>query len=303
MSDPISNPDSEEDAAAPPATSNSVFALGVIGNSALALLKLVVGFWSGSRALVADGWHSLSDLLTNGGVWLAYHWSKAPPDEDHHYGHGNAEPLAGLVVGVVLVVGGVAVIWEGLTSEAELREGVAVWAALGTALVSMFVNVGLAWITWREGQRLNSQGLLALARDNASDVLAAWLVVIGIAGAWMGYTWAEVAAAVAIGLLIVWMGVSSARAGLDVLMDRAPDPSLRNTLRELALNTEAVRGVQSVRVHPMGAFDRVDMEISVDGRLSVAQGHEIAHTVEQVITAECPTVSEVHVHVNPWIAR
>ncbi len=283
-----------------PESSEGVFALGVIGNFALAIVKLAVGWWAGSRALVADGWHSLSDLITNGGVWWAHRWAKVPADEDHHYGHGNAEPLAGLMVGVVLVVGGIGVTWGGLTSDAELRQGPALYAALGVALLSMVVNVGLAWVTFREGKRLSSQGLMALARDNASDVLAAWLVVVGIVGAALGIQWAESAAAVAIGLLIVWMGLSSARAGLDVLMDRTRDPKLRGELWELAAGIDLVRGVQSVRVHPVGSHNRVDMEISVDGNQTVSAGHGIAHRVEEAITAAHPSVRDVHVHVNPW---
>ena len=279
-----------------------VFAIGLAGNLALAVLKLGVGWWAGSRALIADGWHSLSDLATNGGVWLAHRWSKSPPDEDHHYGHGNAEPLAGLVVGVVLIVGGIGVAWEGLTSRAVLASGTALWVALGVALFSMVVNVGLAWITWREARRLRSHGLFALAKDNASDVLAAWLVVIGIVAASFGVSWAETAAAVAIGLLIVVMGFSSARAGLDVLMDRSPDPELRAALTRIARATPSVREVQQVRVHPLGTHSRVDMQISVDGSLSVAEGHEIAHAVEDAIRAEHPEVAEVSVHVNPATA-
>ncbi|MFT5461139.1 MAG: cation diffusion facilitator family transporter [Planctomycetota bacterium] len=282
-----------------PESSEGVFALGMFGNLALAIVKLAVGWWAGSRALVADGWHSLSDLITNGGVWFAHRWAKVPADEDHHYGHGNAEPLAGLVVGVVLVVGGIGVVWSGLTSKAELRQGTALYVALGVAFLSMVVNVGLAWVTFREGKRLRSQGLLALARDNASDVLAAWLVVIGIVGASFGITWAESVAAVAIGLLVFWMGLSSARAGLDVLMDRTSDPELRGELRGLAEGIDLVRGVQSVRVHPIGSHNRVDMEISVDGDLTVTEGHEIAHRVEEAITTAHPSVSDVHVHVNP----
>ena len=295
---PTSNPGAQE-----PESSEGVFALGMFGNLALAIVKLVVGWWAGSRALVADGWHSLGDLVTNGGVWLAHRWSKVPADEDHHYGHGNAEPLAGLIVGVVLVVGGIGVTWSGLTSKAELRQGTALYTALGVAFLSMFVNVGLAWVTYREGKRLRSQGLMALARDNASDVLAAWLVVIGIVGAALGFTWAESAAAVAIGLLVVWMGLGSARAGLDVLMDRTRDPKLRGELWALAEGIDMVRGVQSVRVHPVGSENRVDMEISVDGELTVSMGHEIAHRVEEAITATHPSVSDVHVHVNPWDSK
>jgi cation diffusion facilitator family transporter len=160
----------------------------------------------------------------------------------------------------------------------------------------------LAWITLRAARDGTSQGLRALARDNASDAMAGVLVILGIAGAKSGLTWSEPAAAVAIGLLIVILGLRSARDGFDVLMDRVPDPTLRERLTGLAAGVDQVRGVQRVRVHPMGTNHWVDLEISVDGRLTVEEGHRIAHAVEQALVQSNLHVKGVQVHVNPWPA-
>jgi cation diffusion facilitator family transporter len=280
-------------------TPEQVLWLGLWANSALAGLKLVVGWFTGSRALMADGWHSLSDILTNGGVWLAHRWAKAPPDEDHHYGHGNAEALAGVIVGLILLGGGVGVAWSGLTSSARLHEGASVWAALGMAGVSIAANLGLALVTLRTGRRTGSHGILALGRDNASDALAGVLVILGILGSRIGLGWAEPVVALLIGGLIVVMGFRSIREGIAVLMDRVDDPGLRRRLREVAAGVAEVEEVQDIRLHPLGAEIRADMQISVDGDLTVSRGHEIAHCVECAVTKAHPRVREVHVHVNP----
>ena len=281
-----------------PASAERAFRIGFLGNGLLAVLKLVVGWTTGSRSLVADGWHSLGDIATNGGAWIAHRLSRREPDEDHHYGHGKLEAFSGLVVGLLLLGGGVAVIVSAWTSKAVLRGGWAPWIALGMALTSILANVGLAVVSHRGARSSGSQGLEALFRDNLSDALAGILVVLGILGARAGVGWAEPMAAVGIGALILWMGWHSVVEGFHVLMDRG-DPALRDRIEGTARGVERVRGVQGVRVHPHGTHVTVDLEISVEGDLTVEEGHRIAHTVETAITAAHDTVEEVRVHVNP----
>ena len=277
----------------------AAFRIGFFGNTALALSKLGIGWLAGSRALLADGTHSLSDVASNGGAWLAHRFSRRAPDDDHHYGHGKAEAFAGLVVGMLLIVGGLAVIWESNASTIELATGWKAGLALGMAVVSIAANLGLAWLTQRAARSTRSPGLAALARDNGSDALAGALVVLGILGSWWGVGWAEPTAAVLIGAMIAWMGWRSSRDSFDLLMDRS-DPRLRAAIAETAAAVAQVRGVQSVRVHPLGSSHGVDLEISVDGKLTVEEGHRIAHSVERATTTAHSSVQEVHVHVNPW---
>ena len=279
---------------------NRAFAVGLVGNTALAALKLGVGWFAGSRALVADGWHSLSDIATNLGTWLAHRFSQRPPDDDHHYGHGRAEALAGALVGFVLIFAGLGVVFSVWTSKASLAAGFRGQVALAVAGVSIVANLALAWVSLRAGRRARSHGLLALARDNGSDAMASVLVLAGILGARHGWAWAEPLAANVIGGLIVWMGYRSVSEGIDVLMDRVNDPALLIRLREVAAGVDGVRGVQSVRVHPLGAKVRVDMEISVNGDSTVEEGHRIAHAVDRAVKGTHEHVDGVHVHVNPW---
>lgn len=276
------------------------FAIGFWANGALALVKLGVGWACGSVALAADGWHSLSDILINGGAWWAHRISLSPPDEDHHYGHGQAESAAGVLVGTVLVVGGITLAWQGGRGHMELGGGLAGVFALATAVVSIVANIGLTILTSRVGAAANSQGLVALARDNASDALTGVLVVVGILGSQVGIAWAEPAVAVMIGALITFMGLRSLREGFDTLTARVPDTGLRGRLVTAALAVQGVRGVQSARIHPLGRAYRVDMEISVDGSLTVDDGHRIAHAVERAVVAAADSVESVDVHVNPW---
>ena len=125
------------------------------------------------------------------------------------------------------------------------------------------------------------------------------VVIVGIAGGLFGLAWAEPVMTALIGVFIVVMGLRSLREGLDVLMDRVADTELRGRMRAAALEVPGVDGVQRVRIHPLGSIHRADMEISVDGALSVRKGHEIAHEVESAVTRAEAGVVQVSVHVNP----
>lgn len=274
------------------------YALTMIVNAGLAAAKLAMGFLAGSPALIADGWHSLSDIAMNLLAWLGHHWSKAPADDDHHYGHGNWEAVASLVVGLIVIGAG-----------AGIASGVFLSGAEGTdpdrGVLALCVGVGaglskllLARYTSRVGNRLNSPSLIAVSRDNLSDAMTGTMVPIAIGASLLGVIWAEQICALLIAGVVFWMGAKSAKDGLDILMDRV-DPEVRGRVEATVVEVDGVVGVQSVRVHPLGSELRVDMEISVDGALTVEQGHNIAHDVETAVVGAHDHIHEVHVHVNP----
>lgn len=273
--------------------------LGVTSNAGLAALKLTIGSLAGSRALIADGVHSLSDVAMNAGAWIGWRWSSRPPDRDHHYGHGNGEALTSLIVGLTIVAAGVGLIWASFRGHSSVTADALGFAAVGTELVSIVVKIGLARVTGRRGREVDSPILIAVARDNAADVLASALILFAIVGAILGLRWLEPAAAVGIGVLIAWQGLRSAHEAIGVLMDRAPDHVLTAQIGEVAAGVPGVVTVDKLRVHPLGTHLRADLEISVDGQLAVAEGHAIAHAVEDAVVARCQRVEEVAVHVNP----
>jgi cation diffusion facilitator family transporter len=271
----------------------------LVVNTLLAGLKLTGGLVTGSPSLLADGTHSLADTATGTVAWLSFRWASLPADEDHHYGHGKAEAAAGLFVGLVLIVAGVGVVWEATRDGSTSYTGYMGQLAMGAALISVLANEWLYRVTLRAGKELGSHSLLAMARDNRADVLTGVLVLVGVGASMVGAGWVEPFAAAVIGATVGYMGFESTKHGLDVLMDRAPDPELRARAQALAEQVPGVVAVQRVDVHPLGATMRLDMEVSVEGDLSVSKGHEIAHEVERAVTRGEEGVVEVAVHVNP----
>ncbi len=275
-------------------------ALGVLTNAGLAALKLVIGSLAGSRALFADGLHSISDVLMNGAAWLSWRWSERPRDADHHYGHGNGEALATLTVGLIVVAVGLALVWSSVAGEpSSVGADLLGLLAVAAEAVTILVKLGLARVTTRAGARWRSSLLTALARDNRADMLTSGLVLIAIVGTIAGLRWLEPLAAVAIGLLIGVEGLRSAWEGIGVLMDRHADPELDQAMRARASAVAGVLAVDDLRVHPLGTHLRIDMEIAVARSLDVAAGHAIAHAVEAALIEAYPQVREVAVHVNP----
>ncbi len=272
---------------------------GVLVNALLALLKIAGGLLSGSPALTADGYHSLADLTTNAVAWLSFRIAERPADADHHYGHGKAEALAAVFVGAVLVIGGVSVVWEGFHLERPDYQGWEASLALSFAAGSMLVKLWLARVTGRTAKLMSSQVLAALTRDNRSDALTSFLVILALGGSLIHLGWAEAVVTAGIGVFIASMGVSSIRESADVLMDRMTDPELRSRVESVASSIPGVRAVDLVRIHPLGAHVHVDMEVAVDGDLSVRKGHEIAHAVERAVTQAEEHVVQVTVHVQP----
>lgn len=282
-----------------PGIGRQAFRLSLVANSVLAAMKLGVGLVFGSPALVADGWHSAADSISSAVAWIGYKWGAEPADEDHHYGHGNLEALAGLFVGLVLVLGGVGVIADAFIGESELASDGDVSLVMSAALISILINLGLAGVTGRASKKIGSISLRALTWDNLGDALSSLVVLVAIGARAAGYPAFEGIVAGIIGVLIIVMGFGSVRMGLDVLMDRVADPKMRFRIAEVARGVEGVRGVKNVRIHPLGSDVRVDLEINIDGHLTVFRGHTIAHSVEDAIQQSDSSVKGVHVHMNP----
>ncbi len=267
---------------------------------ALAGGKVFIGLATGSPSLVAHGVENAADLLSNVLAWVGQRIALRPPDEDHHYGHGNAEALTAVVIGVIILGSGLAVAYGAATGRVVGGEASASWSlALAAAALSALACEALARFNARAAGEFSSPILRALARDKRSDALTSLVVMAGIAGSQVGRGLADMVVAVGVGVWICIMGCRSISEGLDVLMDRVPDTGMREELRAIAREVAGVEAVGKIRIHPLGTTCRVDMEISVAGRLSVSEGHEIAHEVEDSITRCRQRIVQVAVHVNP----
>ena len=272
--------------------------IGLLTNVALAALKLVIGFIAASEALTADGFNSAGDILATAIGFAGYLYARKPADDDHHYGHGNAESVAGLVIGAMLLATGTFIFLHGVIAVVEGRPEPPGELALYAALITMVVKEALYRYTIRVGRKFNSPSLLATARDHRADVVLSLTVAAGIFFARAGAPILDPVAAGAVGIYVAWLAFDPIKTNFATLMDQAP-PGIRDAVHEVALRDPDVLAIEQIRVHPLGSYYVVDFEIRVEGSLTVLVSHEIAHRVANAVQASVEHVQSVNVHVNP----
>lgn len=277
-------------------------ATGLVVNALLTVAKFVVGWIAASEALTADGFNSAGDIFATAVGFVGYRYAQKPPDEDHHYGHGNAESIAGLIIGTVLAATGIFIAIEGLLASIQGKSSAPDSLALWVALLTVVTKEALYRYASSVGKRLRSPSLLASARDHRGDVLVALTVFAGILAARLGVPVLDPIAACGIGIYLVYFAIEPIRSNVGILMDQAP-PAMQEGLLELVLAEPGVERATQLRLHPVGARLVVDLEIFVDAELSLREAHSIAHRVEDRLLSARSEIDSVHVHVNPFTPK
>jgi len=273
---------------------------------ALALSKLATGALAGSAALVADGVHSLSDLVTDGVVLAGVRLARRPADESHNYGHGKVETLATVIVGLVLATVAAGIFLDGGRGILEAARGEPLQApsraALVVALVSIAAKEALFRYTRAAGRRLDSPALLANAWHQRSDALSSVAVAAGVAGATLGgEAWRvlDPLAAVAVSLLVAWVAVSLIGSGLGELLEAGVDARTRSRILEAVATADGAHSPHRLRARRLGSALAMDLHVEVTRELDVFQAHVIAEAVEQRLLGEFGARTQVSVHLDP----
>jgi len=274
--------------------------VSVAVNIVLTGTQIVVGVLAKSQGLIADGTHSLSDLVADFVVLFAGHHSKKDADADHPYGHQRFETAASLVLGVLLVVVGVGMLWASF-HKLEAPETVptvhivALWVA-GGALVAkeLLFRYMLA-----VAKRVKSSMLVANAWHARSDAASSLVVGIGIVGNLAGYPILDPIAALIVGCMVARMGWGFSWAALHDLMDRAVDEQEVEAIRRTLIETPGISGVHDVRTRKMGDMIVVDAHLDIDATISVEAGHDIAVEARQRVLQR-HRVLNLMTHVDPW---
>ena len=269
-------------------------------NLVLTVLQIGAGIFSKSQGLIADGVHSLSDLVADFVVLLASHHSKKDADVDHPYGHQRFETAASLVLGLLLLAVGAGMLWSAAT-KLEAPEAIAqvhvlaLWVA-GGALVAkeLLFRYMLA-----VAKRVKSSMLVANAWHARSDAASSLVVGIGIIGNLAGYPLLDPIAALIVGFMVSKMGWSFAWDALHDLMDRAVDEAEVEAIRQTLQTTPGVLGVHDLHTRKMGDMVVADAHIEVDATLSVEAGHEIAVMARQRVLQR-HRVLNLMTHIDPW---
>ncbi|MFA9460391.1 cation diffusion facilitator family transporter [Thiohalorhabdus sp. Cl-TMA] len=273
--------------------------IGAVTNLVLAAVKTVIGVLASSQALIADGLHSLSDLLTDALVLAAVRMGAREPDADHPYGHGRFETLATVLLGLILIGAGLGIAINAAVRLAAGEVPLPTWPALVAALFSIGANEWLYRIQVRIGRRYQATTVVANAWHHRTDALSSVAALAGIAGSMMGWAVLDTVAAVAVAFMVVWAGGKLGWDAIKELVDTALDQQEVEQIRRLMLRVEGVKSVHNLKTRRMGPEVLVDVHVQVPGTVSVSEGHQIAERVRKHVIQQHPEVSEVLVHVDP----
>ena len=279
------------------ARKSTLVSVGV--NVVMSTAQIAIGFIAHSQALIADGVHSLSDLVADFVVLFANHISQKDADEDHPYGHQRFETAASLALGVLLIAVALGMLW---TAVGKLKDPSAIPAvhgiALGVAIVALIAKESLFRYMLRVAKRVKSSMLVANAWHARSDAASSLVVSLGIVGNLLGYTILDPIAALIVGLMVGKMGWDFGYDAFNDLMDRSVDTREVEGIRSTLLKTPGVLGVHDIRTRKMGDMIVVDAHLEVDGSLTVIQGHDIAEAAESAVRQR-HRVLNVLTHVDP----
>ncbi|QJQ96519.1 MULTISPECIES: cation diffusion facilitator family transporter [Halomonadaceae] len=274
--------------------------IGAAVDALLGIVKVITGIMVGSVALIADGIHSFSDLITDALVLIATHFGRKAPDHNHPYGHGRIETLATLWLGSVLifVAGGIA--WASLTRLLTGTQAMppGLWAIV-LSVIALFSKEWIFRYTMRVAKRVQSRLLEANAWHSRSDALSTGAVLIGLTAAQFGIGWVDGIAAIIVGLMVGKVGWSLVMEASHELVDTALPDQQQRDMQETVTRVPGVMSVHDMRTRTIGGRILLDMHLVVSPRISVSEAHEVGNQAHRNLHDAFPRLTDVTFHIDP----
>ncbi len=281
---------------------NRVVIVTIACNIFLTLYKIITGILAHSGAMISDGVHSASDVISSLIVMLGIRFASKEADKEHPYGHERLECVAAFILAVFLFLTGLG-IGAGAVKNIMSKEQEALlipgFSALVAAVVSIIIKELMFQYTRKYAVRIDSAALMADAWHHRSDALSSVGALVGIWGARMGYPLMDSLASLVIFIFIARAAIDIFKDAMDKMVDHACDAQTEKDIYECALKNRSVRGIDVLHTRIFGNKIYVDMEIRLDADISLLQAHEIAEAVHDEIERSFPRIKHIMVHVNP----
>jgi len=272
--------------------------VSIFVNFGLTILQVLAGFFGKSQSLMADGLHSLADLLSDILVLFANRHGNKHADAEHPYGHARIETAASLILGASLAALGVGLL---IAAGMRLQHPEQVQAVhpftLWIAIIALASKEGMFRYMLAVAQRVRSQMLVANAWHARSDAASSLVVIIGIIGNLLGYTFLDLVAAAVVGVMIAYMGIQFSRDALAELIDTGLDEAEVRAIRNTLKAVPGVMGLHELRTRKMADSALVDAHIIVEPKISVSEGHYIAEAA-RIAVLKGHQVMDVMVHID-----
>ncbi|MGI6036711.1 MAG: cation diffusion facilitator family transporter [Limnochordia bacterium] len=271
----------------------------LLGISFLTLLKLTVGLWANSAALLADAIHSASDALSTIIIIISMGIAKQPADERHPYGHGRAETVATKLLAVLLILAGIGIMVNAVRTGFQGVPEVPGPAALAVALFSILFQETMFRYNLAMGKKLDSQALISDAWHHRSDAMTSIASALGIFFARLGFPFLDPIAAFIVGLFIIKVGWEIFQRVVDEIMDAQVEPEIIERIVSAAMGVSQVKDIGDIRAHRHGADLHISCKIGLPKELSFGESHRILHEVEEALAEEIANTTHISIHVEP----
>ncbi len=276
-----------------------VIQVGFWMNALLMVMKMAAGYFGNSEAVFADGVESACDFVAIITTMLALRIGRKPFDAKHPYGHGRAESIAAIFVALVIVATGAGILFnavhtiiDGAYTEPQLM-------AVAAALVTIVIKEALCRYSLRVGGHLGSPAVLAIAKDHRKDAVTSVATLVGVGGAYMGFTIMDPLAAGLTSFFIFHIGYETFTGAAHDLRDGQPSEELLGAITALAEGVSGVEHVHEIRARRSGQYVIVDLKLDMDPEMTVRQSHDIATEVKKLVFEKFTNVGDVMIHINP----
>ncbi|HLA68884.1 MAG TPA: cation diffusion facilitator family transporter [Bacteroidota bacterium] len=275
--------------------------IGIVANALLAAIKGVAGVLGNSYALIADAIESTTDIASSLIVWGGLKISALPPDADHPYGHGKAEPLAATIVALTLIAAAIGIAVQSVREIITPHHAPAPFT-LAVLVLVVVTKETLFRFVFRISKTVNSTAVKSDAWHHRSDAITSLAAFIGISVSLIGgvgYESADDWAALFASVIILFNAYRILRPAVNEVMDAAPPSSVENAIRKVAQDVPGVIALEKCFIRKMGFSYYIDLHVTVDGSISVRKGHDIARQVREALRQSNPSIAEVLIHIEP----
>lgn len=275
---------------------------GAIINVIMAAVKVSVGLFSRSQSLVADGIHSISDLVTDFAVYVGAKYWNAPPDKAHPYGHGRLESVINIGIGVLLFVVAIGIGWNSLKSIGDTHTAPPGWDCFWVAIISIAFKEGLFRWTAAKGKAIKSRALVANAWHHRSDALSSVPVAIAVMGAHLlpDMLYLDHLAAVIVTVMILKAAWDIMAPSFKEILEYGAGQELENKITELAKKYPRINEVHAIRSRHIGTAILVDFHMLVKPEMSVDKAHALSGEFKKALMEQDTEIADVIIHIEPY---
>lgn len=281
--------------------SNKITVISILLNIGLTILKILAGILGNSTAIIADGLHSASDIITSIGILIGNKISRKPRDDEHQYGHEKAESLVSFILAAVLIIVALKIGYDGVKELFNINDILIPNALpLIVALISIGVKEYQYQITIRVAKRINSSSLKADAWHHRSDALSSIAAFVGIGGAMLGFKILDPIASIIVAIVVVKVGANILKSACNELMDSSISKQDICEIESLVDKDDEIYGIKDFKSRKYGSVAYIDMSILIDNKKTLEEAHDIADNLEKIIISNLGYIKEINIHTEPF---